>query len=816
MPNPPGRTWLARAWFAVPVVAALAAAMSVLLPACGAGLCLRLVVKLVLGLSATGALLVLRSRGTPGDARGWLLLVAGQLVYAGTAAVLLGLSQVDSVIVSATTRDVLVAAHYPLTAAGLVALLRARGALRDRVALLDTALLLAGGVLLAWTCLVGPVLRAHGVSGAGLVPALCTGVGLVVAAAAILLLASDREPSPAVSALAGGLLAALLADTVGMYAHRADDPGRHLPAAAGLLAGRDLGWSVSALLLIIAALHPVRGGLAVPGGHRGAPSAPPVRAGRGLVLVCAVGLVGPVTLGIEAARGGGPDTLVIAVAVAAIVLLIIARMAQMEADQRRLAITDGLTGLHTRRYLEAEMRVAARRARDSGTAMGLLLVDVDHFKSVNDRFGHPAGDRVLTEVARRLLAVTRPGDVVARYGGEEFALLAMDVRAEALADIAERLRLGIAREPMRIPPPSGDRDAAPPRPVPVTVSVGGALLPDHAADVFALVAVADRALYAAKDAGRNRIAIGSVAVGPTTARAPAAPGPAPTRTRVPARLPASTQMPASARTRAPEPHLPRVPRPGGIAMVLPESAAVEAATYAVTAALTPLLRGAPRRSLDAVESLCQVAAQVDEWHTPRVDGSAVACWLGEVLTALGYAAGPQRRARRAARLHNVGKILLPPEALGRLGPLDAEEWRLIRMHPVMGASLLARLPDLRAEAEIVAQQREWFAGGGYPTGVSGPRIRTEARVLAVCTAWAAMRGGRGERGPMSAAAAREQLWAARATQFDPDVVDVFLALEAQRRVGRSQPDDPPTPAPARWHRRSGVDGPIRSGAGASP
>jgi diguanylate cyclase (GGDEF)-like protein len=806
MPYTPGRVRPApHRSVVVPAAGALVATAWVLLPARGVLAGLRLGVELAIAMAAAGALFAFRRRSGRSDVRTWLLLAAGQVVHAASATALLSASQMESVTWWTVTRGILTVAHYPLTTAGLLLLLRSRGVGRDRIALLDAGLLLVGVALVSWICLVAPVLRAHGGSGDALVAALCMGAGLGMAAAAMPLLTTGRGRSPAMILFVGGLFCGVLADGAGAYA-----PFWGSPVAGGLLAGRDLGWSASALLLVAAVRQAAAGGLAAGMPRAGGPPAAPVSGGRGrgsgLILPCAVGLVGPVALGVEVAGGHGPDTLVIAGATTCIVLLIIARMAQSESDQRHLAITDGLTGLRTRRYLEAEMSAATVRARASGVAVGLLLVDVDHFKSINDRFGHPAGDRVLTEVARRLRSVTRPGDIVARYGGEEFALLAMDVQADALADIAERLRLGVAREPVAItalgadrgqdhpdpypdpdPPPDADRaDRDPHLPdtapatlhVPVTVSVGGAMLPDHAADIAALVAAADRALYAAKEAGRDRIAIGlaipkpaSEPTGAQPSRDLVAPGGWPDGARLAVRV---------------EPV--RVARPGGIAMVLPESVAVEAATRAVTAALATALRVVPRHSIGAADSLHQIAEQVDAWHRPRVDGQAVARWLGEVLGVLGFAGLPCHRAQKAARLHNVGKIILSPEALARPGPLGAEEWRLIRLHPLMGARLLARLPDLRVEAEIVAQHREWFAGGGYPAGISGSRIRIEARALAVCTAWAAMCGGRGERAPLSAAAAREQLKAGRATQFDPTVVDVFLRLEAERRVGGPDPN----------------------------
>jgi two-component system cell cycle response regulator len=168
----------------------------------------------------------------------------------------------------------------------------------------------------------------------------------------------------------------------------------------------------------------------------------------------------------------------------------------MVRAQREMAITDALTGLRTRRFLEQALDTEAPRADRHEASIGLLLLDVDYFKKVNDGHGHHGGDRVLCEVARRLGELVRPGDVVARYGGEEFAVLLPGATGAELARIGERVRRGIANTPVAM-----DREAL----VSVTVSIGAAMLPDHVDSPTDLTLTADRALYAAKESGRNRL-----------------------------------------------------------------------------------------------------------------------------------------------------------------------------------------------------------------------------------------------------------------------------------------------------------------------
>lgn len=162
----------------------------------------------------------------------------------------------------------------------------------------------------------------------------------------------------------------------------------------------------------------------------------------------------------------------------------------------QMAATDGLTGLYNRRYFQQALeREAARVDRGRGS-IALILLDIDHFKQLNDTYGHPMGDVVLRKVAETLQRILRKGDIVARYGGEEFVMLLPEARHKGAKDFAERIRKTIASESMH---PGGPRKK-------VTVSVGWALYPEDTRNPHKLVEFADRALYFAKDTGRNKVA----------------------------------------------------------------------------------------------------------------------------------------------------------------------------------------------------------------------------------------------------------------------------------------------------------------------
>ncbi|MBI3722598.1 GGDEF domain-containing protein [bacterium] len=274
------------------------------------------------------------------------------------------------------------------------------------------------------------------------------------------------------------------------------------------------------------------------------------------------------------------------------------------------AVSDGLTGLGTKRHFVEQARVLIAQARRLGTPLSLVVLDIDHFKRVNDTHGHVAGDRVLAEVAERLRATIRGYDLAFRYGGEELAVLAPNTRLDEAQKLAERLRLCVARSPVRA---CGAE-------IQVTASFGVASFENAMDDVSSLVASADAHLYVAKREGRNQVQP-PLAAAPSPAPAPAekrsaerrpvkapppprsgggpgwgseaapVPGavPVPVRAPVPAAVPVPTAVPAPAPAPVPVPATAPVPVP----VLAPVTAAVPA-PVTVTAAETAPAPPAPK------------------------------------------------------------------------------------------------------------------------------------------------------------------------------------------------------------------------------
>jgi diguanylate cyclase (GGDEF)-like protein len=167
---------------------------------------------------------------------------------------------------------------------------------------------------------------------------------------------------------------------------------------------------------------------------------------------------------------------------------------------KHIGLTDPLTGVHNRRYFDQRLQEEVSRAQRQGYPLSCLFLDVDHFKRVNDQYGHQTGDCVLREVAWRIKNQLRSIDVLGRYGGEEFAVLLVQTDMGSALTIAERIRHSIAEQLFK-----GEGEGT----LAATLSVGVATLRDcnrgQNAETLAqqLVAQADQALYRAKQGGRN-------------------------------------------------------------------------------------------------------------------------------------------------------------------------------------------------------------------------------------------------------------------------------------------------------------------------
>ena len=160
---------------------------------------------------------------------------------------------------------------------------------------------------------------------------------------------------------------------------------------------------------------------------------------------------------------------------------------------------DELTGLYNRRFMQDYARKQMAIARRKQQPVGVLMLDLDHFKRINDEYGHSIGDCVLRHFSKTVSAAVREANLFARYGGEEFILMLSDANSEACVLVAERIRNAV----MAMAVPSNTENPLPQ----VTVSIGVAVFTEHGDTLEKVIDAADKALYESKRAGRNRVTI---------------------------------------------------------------------------------------------------------------------------------------------------------------------------------------------------------------------------------------------------------------------------------------------------------------------
>ena len=384
-------------------------------------------------------------------------------------------------------------------------------------------------------------------------------------------------------------------------------------------------------------------------------------------------------------------TLIVA---AAIIVTMRTRVEMLIARLFDAARTDPLTKLSNRRGFRELLDLELERARRGETALTVLVGDVDHFKEVNDRCGHHVGDAALQRLAGILTQGIRKLDAAARIGGEEFALVLPDTGAEDAFLIAERLRVAI-------------RDHFGQDTVPITISFGVACYPAHGETAASLLRAADEALYGAKESGRNRTVIHSVA-------------------------------------------------------------------------LRGLLRESGEERNVESERFLAVVLDLAEAVDLRFSGSArhsetVGRYAELMARELGLSEARIGRVRLAGLLHDVGKVGVPDAILKKPGKLDEQELAVIRRHPELGGQILEH-PSLEDVQAWVAAHHERPDGRGYPLGLSGDELPLEARIVAVADAYEAMTSDRSYRDAIGHVAARDELKRCTGTQFDPRVVEAFLAV----------------------------------------
>jgi diguanylate cyclase (GGDEF)-like protein len=424
-----------------------------------------------IGVSAALAMVAGVAIHRPAAPLGWLMLAAGQVSYA-TGDVLY------FVIGEGTAVDVCYLGMYVFLIFGLVVFVRRRIPRGDAATLIDPAVLAIAAGVVWWVYVIAPL--ATDSEATALVIAYPI-FDLLLLTVALRLILGTGARTPAFRLLASGLVLMLAADVV--YAVRSAN-GTYTDGS-----WNDIGWILSYVALGAAALHPSMRWL----DSRAPAVSRPIGPGRLVILV--VGALLPVLILVAPGRAGVDHLPFVVAAAVLLLVLVVARLAASARSERDRALADPLTGLHSLGVFRANVALEGERALRTNGQLGLVLLDLDHFRLVVEMYGQPAGDRVLCEVAARLHALSRPGDLIARTGPHSFGVLLPDLDGHQTAQFAEHIR-GAVSDP-KIPL---ETDVA----VRVTASLGLGALPYDVPTPGRLMQVAEHAIEAARSSGGNR------------------------------------------------------------------------------------------------------------------------------------------------------------------------------------------------------------------------------------------------------------------------------------------------------------------------
>jgi putative two-component system response regulator len=483
----------------------------------------------------------------------------------------------------------------------------------------------------------------------------------------------------------------------------------------------------------------------------------------------------------------------------------------------RLAITDSLTGLYTFGFMHETLRSQMRVAQDGGQPYSVIFADLDHFKQVNDRHGHAAGDKVLRKVAEALQLHIRRTDTLVRYGGEEFVCLLPHTGGQEAQEIAKAMRSAVADLEINLSPDAALR---------VTMSLGVASFPDDALDGETLLQRGDAAMYQAKQLGRNRVSAAGEKGTPKgdVARillvdddernlrlleaylTPAGHELLYAKDGVEAIEVSLKQRPDVIIMDALMPHLcgfdaclrmKQDPRTQLVPIMLVTSLnarddrlrGIEAGAddfitkpidkTQLLSRLRALLR--QKRGTDLLEdaeavifALARAVEARDSSlgdHVERVADSAVR--LGQ---ALGLGERELAALRRAGIVHDIGKIYIPDPILLKKGPLTPEERLIIQQHPDFGYSLLQPLRTFADCLPAVRFHHERRDGSGYPLGLKGDEIPLLAQIVAIADIYDALSAPRHYKEALSAERAIEILREeTRRGLHDPRLIETFIS-----------------------------------------
>ena len=384
---------------------------------------------------------------------------------------------------------------------------------------------------------------------------------------------------------------------------------------------------------------------------------------------------------------------------------------ELQKKLMNFANTDELTKLYNRRYffdiLDREMLQAKLKDR----SLSVLMIDIDHFKSINDTYGHYSGDLILKQTGKIMKENIYPLDVVARYGGEEFVVMMPDTHYKDAVKAAEKMHDIFDKHLWEIPN----------RQISVTVSIGVAgIEPGNMMDGRELMKRADTALYAAKKQGRNRVICWSD---------------------------------IEPMEMFHEPHYKDY-----YEMQLKVSALAEQLKDQANGMISVLSR---------TISIVIKDPYLDQ-HSKNVKAYAV-----DIAEQLRLSEELKERIGNAALLMDLGKMSISPDILKKAGQLTEHEQDIIKQHPNLAVDILRPMNIFNLDLDIIKYHHENFDGSGYPNGLKAKEIPLGARILRIADTFDAMTSERPYSHAKDIKSALREIAAGSKTLFDPDIVEAL-------------------------------------------
>jgi diguanylate cyclase (GGDEF)-like protein/putative nucleotidyltransferase with HDIG domain len=422
------------------------------------------------------------------------------------------------------------------------------------------------------------------------------------------------------------------------------------------------------------------------------------------------------------------------------------------------AITDGLTGVKTHRFLMEALSSEWKRSTRANRPFSLVLMDLDRFKFVNDFYGHLEGDVVLQRVGHILEQNCRRSDVVARYGGDEFVILMPETTVEQARQLASKLRGWVASDPLL-------RDKN------ITASFGIAGFPLHGSTPQELIQVADSSMYLSKHQGGNSVSSAEQGDPNDTKRWK--------KDVLEAYLGVTLKRLFSTGPEAFEEIYRRLEQ--------------------FTRSLTEQGGGGSADGLPpaVVETVTSLALAIDaKDHYTQGHSQKVSAYAVMIAQALEMDQSEVEEIRLAGLLHDIGKVGIPEPILNKSGPLDASEWETMKTHAELGAKILEPLEAMNRIRLMVRHHHEFYDGTGYPDRLEGELIPHGARLIAIADAYDTITSARTYKKARTPEDAFGELERCAANQFDPELVRVFIRTmrraprpTVEASVGAAQQDD---------------------------